>query len=217
MVHGRKGLFNSVYAGATATGGRIPGHRQHDFARGRRHHGARALTRRLLVHRPDHDGRTLRPAVDHAERERRVQRDLEAGRAADRLVRVQLSAADARPSPANPGCFPVWTPTCRITMHYADHRHAPGSHPSVVVGAASRPAGVDPMPTGIVTYPQTCTQLPQPRRPGRPARCSCPPHRSNSTDEVSNEDALQLRAYRQTAVRAATSSRSWTARSCRAR
>ena len=51
MVHGRKGLFNSVYAGATATGAPFPGTVNTDFSRSRRHHGARALARGIVVHR----------------------------------------------------------------------------------------------------------------------------------------------------------------------
>ena len=121
----------------------IPRHREHDFARGRRHDGARALARGLVVHRPDHDGRALRPAVDHAERQRGVQRDLETGRAADRLVRVQLSAADDGAARPASGCFPVWTPTCRITIHYAD-RSARAPATSTRCGRCRvPPAGVD--------------------------------------------------------------------------
>ena len=66
----------------------VPRHGDHDLARRRRHHGAGALAHRLVVHRARHAGRALRTAVDHAERERGVRRDLEAGRAADRLVRA---------------------------------------------------------------------------------------------------------------------------------
>ena len=55
---------------------------------------------RFVVHRPGDNGRALRPAVGDAERERGLQRDLDAGRAADRLVRLQLP--DAHDGAARP-------------------------------------------------------------------------------------------------------------------
>ena len=65
--------------------------------------------------------------------------------------------------PTSPGCFPVWTSTCRITIHYATIGAAPGQHSPAVVGAAAdSPAWT--IRHGQHHLPDTCTQLPQSRR-----------------------------------------------------
>jgi hypothetical protein len=99
-------------------------------------------------------------------------------------------------SPANVGCFPVWTPTCRITLHYQTIGTRPGHiHP---LWAVPRPAGgvTDPV-TMVVTYPQTCTYCHSRVSPADPAVAQLPAASLELTDEVSDQDALQLRAYRQ--------------------
>ena len=209
MVHGRKGLFNAVNAGATATGP-LPRRRHVDFVRRRRHHGARALTCRLFVHRPDHDDRTLRPAVDHAERQRRLRRDLEASRAAHRFVLVQLSTVDdghARPTSAasrsglRPAASPCTTPTIGTRPGHI--------HPlwSVARVPADPPESI-PMPTASSNLPVDLHELPQPREPSlRPVQL--PAASLELDDEVSNEDALQLRAYRQLLFPAARARDRW--------
>jgi hypothetical protein len=98
-------------------------------------------------------------------------------------------------SPANVGCFPVWTPTCRITIHYsaigtrAGHIHPVWSVPRPAVGV------IDPV-TGAVTYPQTCTYCHSRVSPADPAVAQLPAASLELTDEISDQDALQLRAYR---------------------
>ena len=200
MVHGRKGLFNSVYAGATATGGAFPGtvntispEAGDTMARARSRNGSSCID-------PTTHGRTLRTAGDHAERQRGVRRDLEAGRGADRLVLLQLSAADdrrCRPTRAasrsgrRPAASPFTTPPsararatfircgrCRVPPAGVDRRHGQSS-------PTRRPA-----PTATTASVRWT-----------PARCNCRPHRSSSTDEVSNEDALQTERLSPAAVR----------------
>jgi hypothetical protein len=99
-------------------------------------------------------------------------------------------------SPASVGCFPVWTPTCRITIHYdtigtrAGQIHA--------LWAVPRPAaGVDTNMDGILEYPQTCTSCHSRVDPVDPAVVQLPAASLELTDEVSDDDALQKRAYRE--------------------
>ncbi len=68
--HGRKGSFNSVYAGATATGGAFPGTVNTISPEVGDSMAQRPFAQWLLVHRHDHVGRALRPAVHDAERRR---------------------------------------------------------------------------------------------------------------------------------------------------
>jgi hypothetical protein len=98
-------------------------------------------------------------------------------------------------SPANVNCFPVWTPTCRITIHYVTIGTRPGQiHP---LWSVPRPAeGVDDG-TGNLIYPQTCTYCHSRVNPMDAAMPQLPAASLELTDEVSDEDALQLRAYRQ--------------------
>jgi hypothetical protein len=94
--------------------------------------------------------------------------------------------------PVNPSCFPVWQPTCRVTIHYATIGTRAGHiHP---LWSVPRPAaGVDVM--GTLTFPETCTvchnRLDAANAPQLPAASL------ELTDEPSDEDAMQLRAYRQ--------------------
>jgi hypothetical protein len=50
--------------------------------------------------------------------------------------------------------------------------------------------------TGVLTYPQTCTRCHSRVDPVDPAVVQLPAASLELTDEVSDEDALQLRAYR---------------------
>ena len=136
-VHGRKGLYNSAYAGATATGGAFPGtvntispEAGDTMARARSRAGSSCID-------TDHDDRTLRIAVDHAERQRGLRRDLDAGRLADRVVRVQLSAAHHR-EPGQRRLLPGVDADLPHHDSLFGDRHAHGPDSSAVGGAASR-------------------------------------------------------------------------------
>jgi hypothetical protein len=95
--------------------------------------------------------------------------------------------------PVNANCLPAWTPTCRITIHYATTGARPGHiHP---LWSVPRPlGGVDTNLDGVLEYPQTCTnchnRLDAANAPQVPAASL------ELTDDISDEDALQLRAYR---------------------
>ncbi len=159
----------------------VPRHGEHHFSRSRRHHGARAFACGLLVHRRHHDDRTLRTAVDHAERQRGVRRDLEAGRAAHRFVRVRLSTvddADRRPTSAasRSGRRPA-------ASRFTTRPSARASATFIRCGRCRAPlAGVDTDPATV-----SSSHI---RRPARTAIrasirstrpwCNCPPPRSSS-------------------------------------
>ena len=100
-------------------------------------------------------------------------------------------------SPATVNCFPVWSPTGRITIHYATAGTRAGQiHP---LWSVPRPAGGvdDGTGTGTLIYPQTCTYCHSRVNPMDPAMPQLPAASLELTDEVSDEDALQLRAYRE--------------------
>ena len=88
----------------------------------------------------------------------------------------------------------MWTATCRITIHYATIGTRPGHiHP---LWSVPRPAGGVDDGMGNITFPDTCTQCHSRVSPADPAVVQLPAASLELTDEVSDEDALQLRAYR---------------------
>ncbi len=96
--------------------------------------------------------------------------------------------------PTNPFCYPTWSPTCRITIHYATIGTRAGHiHP---LWSVPRPAvGVDDG-MGNITFPDTCTNCHSRVSPVDPAVVQLPAASLELTDDVSDEDALQLKAYR---------------------
>ena len=194
LVHGRKGLFNSVYGGATATGGAFPGtvntispEAGDTMARARSRAGSSCIDTTTMTERCGLQSITPSANVVYNE----IWTPAAPPTASFEYSYLQL--ATARPS--NVGCFPVWTPTCRITIHYASAAapaRAGHIHP---LWSVPRPAAgvTDPL-TGLVTYPQTCTNCHN--RVDAAAAVQLPAASLELTDEVSDEDALQLRAYR---------------------
>jgi hypothetical protein len=102
------------------------------------------------------------------------------------------------PRPTNAYCYPAWQATCRITIHYAT---APGTpvrpghiHP---LWSVPRPAGGVPDPvTGEPTYPDTCTVCHNRVSPADPAVAQLPAGSLELTDGVSADDPDQEGAYR---------------------
>jgi hypothetical protein len=197
-VHGRKGLFNSVYAGATATGGAFPGtvntispEAGDTMARARSRAGSSCIDPTTMI---EHCGlQSITPSAnvvyDEIWKPGAVPAD------SFSFAYQQLQTA----SPANVGCFPVWTPTCRITIHYATAPTAPirpgQIHP---LWSVPRPVGgIDTNGDMVPEFPQTCTNCHSRVDPNDPAVVQLPAASLELTDEVSDEDALQLRAYRQ--------------------
>jgi hypothetical protein len=192
-VHGRKGLFNSAYAGSTATGAAFPGtvntispEAGDTMARARSRAGSSCIDTATMT---EHCGlQSITPSAN--------------------LVYDEIWKPAAQPnesfsfsyqllttlSPASAGCFPVWTPTCRITIHYQTIGARVGHiHP---LWSVPRPAaGVTDPITGVVTYPQTCTACHS--RVDAAAAVQLPAASLELTDEVSDQEALQLRAYRE--------------------
>jgi len=88
----------------------------------------------------------------------------------------------------------VWQSTCRITIHYATIGTRPGHiHP---LWSVPRPAGGVDDGLGNITFPDTCTTCHNRINPVD-MTAQLPAASLELTDEVSDEDALQLRAYRE--------------------
>jgi Hydrazine synthase alpha subunit middle domain/WD40-like Beta Propeller Repeat len=194
LSHGRKGLFNSVYAGSTATGAAFPGtvntispEAGDTMARARSRAGSSCIDPVTMV---EHCGlQSVTPSANVVYNE--IWTPAAPPTASFAYSYQMLTTA----SPANVNCFPVWTPTCRITIHYVTIGTRPGQiHP---LWSVPRPAaGVDDG-TGNLIYPQTCTYCHSRVNPMDAAMPQLPAASLELTDEVSDEDALQLRAYRQ--------------------
>jgi len=194
MVHGRKGLFNSVYAGSTATGAAFPGtvntispEAGDTMARARSRAGSSCIDATTMT---EHCGlQSITPSANVVYDE--IWTPAAPPTASFTYAYQQLTS----PTPANVGCFPVWTPTCRITIHYAAIGTRLGQiHP---LWSVPRPAGgVDTNGDGVFEFPQTCTNCHSRVDPVDPAVVQLPAASLELTDEVSDEDALQLRAYR---------------------
>jgi hypothetical protein len=194
MVHGRKNLFNSVYAGSTATGAAFPGtvntispDAGDTMARARSRAGSSCIDPTTMV---EHCGlQSVIPSANVIYNE--IWTPAAPPTASFAYNYQQLSTA----TPANVNCFPVWTPTCRITIHYVTIGGRPGQiHP---LWSVPRPAaGIDDG-TGNLIYPQTCTYCHSRVNPMDPAMPQLPAASLELTDEVSDQDALQLRAYRE--------------------
>jgi len=193
-VHGRKGLFNSAYAGATNTGAAFPGtvntispELGDSMAQARSRAGSSCID---LVTTVEHCGlQSTTPSANVVYDE--IWKN--AAQPADSFAYAYQQMTTALPT--NPGCFPVWTPTCRITIHYATIGTRAGHiHP---LWSVPRPAAGVTDAMGNVTFPQTCTYCHNRVSPADPAVLQLPAASLELTDEISDEDALQLRAYRQ--------------------
>jgi hypothetical protein len=192
-VHGRKDLFTAAYAGAPA--GSFPGAVTSIFSDG----GdtmARARSRAASSCIDPVDMTTERCGLQSVTPSANVVYNEiwnPGAQPADSFSYSYQQLTTA--SPANVGCFPVWTPTCRITLHYQTIGARPGHiHP---LWSVPRPlAGVDDG-LGNITFPQTCTNCHSRVNPADAALAQLPAASLELTDEVSDQDAVQLRAYRQ--------------------
>lgn len=194
QVHGRKGLFNAAYAGGSA--GSFPGTVSTIFADpGDTMAQARARPTSSCPADPMNPSGTERCGRLSIVPSANVIYDevwKNGALTTDSFAFTYQNLTTAMP--VNPSCFPVWQPTCRITIHYAGIATRPGHiHP---LWSVPRPlAGVvDGM--GNVTYPDTCTACHN-RIAADGTTPQLPAASLELTDEPSDEDALQLRAYRQ--------------------
>jgi hypothetical protein len=193
-VHGRRGLFSSAYAGAILTGGAFPGtlssispEAGDTMARARSRAASTCIDPTTMI---EHCGvQSNTPSADV------VYNEIWTPAAPASASFAYNYSGLTTVSPAGPGCFPVWSPTCRITLHYAGIGTRPGHiHP---LWSVPRPtAGVDDG-AGNIIYPQTCTYCHSRVNPMDPALVQLPAASLELTDEVSNDDALQLNAFRQ--------------------
>jgi Hydrazine synthase alpha subunit middle domain len=194
QVHGRRGLFNSAWAGGAA--GIFPG-TVNSISADPGDTMARARNRSVSSCPSD----PMNPSG--TERCGRVSIIPSANVVYDEVWRNGAMPADSfvysyqnltTAMPVNPNCFPVWSPTCRITIHYsAIGTRAGHIHP---LWSVPRPlAGVDTNMDGILEFPQTCTNCHNRINPAN-MMAQVPAASLELTDDVSDEDALQLRAYR---------------------
>jgi hypothetical protein len=194
LVHGRKDLFQSANAGATATGAAFPGtvntispESGDTMARARWRAGSSCIDPVTMIERCGRNSITPSANVVYDE----IWNPAALPTDSFTYAYQQLTTA----SPANVNCFPVWTPTCRITIHYATIGARAGQiHP---LWSVPRPAGGVDDGTGNLIYPQTCTYCHSRLNPMDPAMPQLPAASLELTDEPSDDDQLQLRAYRE--------------------
>jgi hypothetical protein len=191
--HGRKGSFNSVYGGATATGGAFPGANPgispeagDTMARARSRPVSSCIDPVTTI---EHCGtQAINPSADVVYNEIWKQTPLPV----DSFSFSHRDLTTARPT--NPFCYPAWSATCRITIHYATAGTRLGHiHPLWTV---PRPAGGVDDGAGNITFPDTCTNCHNRVNPVN-MLAQLPAASLELTGEVSDEEALHLRAYRQ--------------------
>ncbi|HET9472425.1 MAG TPA: hypothetical protein VFO82_00940 [Steroidobacteraceae bacterium] len=191
--HGRRGSFNPVYAGAAATGAAFPGtvntispEAGDTMATARSRPGSSCIDPNTMIE--NCGALSITPSADVVYNE--IWRP--AATPAESFAFSHNQLVTARPT--NPYCYPVWSATCRITIHYATIATRPGHiHP---LWSVPRPAGGIDDGTGNLTFPDTCTQCHSRVSPADPAVVQLPAASLELTDDVSDEDALQLKAYR---------------------
>jgi len=191
--HGRKGSFNAFYAGATATGAAFPGtvntispEAGDTMAQARSRNGSSCIDTATMTERCGPLSTT--PSADV------IYNEIwnPAAMPADSFSFGHQNLTTARPT--NPFCYPVWTATCRITIHYQTIGTRPGHiHP---LWSVPRPAGGVDDGMGNITFPQTCTNCHNRVNPAN-MQPQLPGASLELTDEISDQDALQLRAYRE--------------------
>ena len=159
LVHGRKGLFGSAYAGATATGGQFnPGtvntispEAGDTMARARSRAGSSCIDPTTMVERCGLQSVTPSANVEYNE----IWKPAALPTDSFAYGYQQLTTA----MPVNPSCFPVWSPTCRITIHYATIGARLGH--IMPLWTADRipadPAGIDTNADGILEPTYKCT------------------------------------------------------------
>src|SRR5690606_30208227 len=123
LSHGRADAFESVYAGAEATGVPFPG----TVASISPDHGETMAEARTRVGCQTDCAAALRPSVDL------VYEDVWTDPAVREDESIELRYADLPTGafPTAPGCTSVWTPACRIVIHYEAHIHPIWSVPRI--------------------------------------------------------------------------------------
>ncbi len=179
--------------------GPLPRHRDQHRGRRRRHHGAGARAYRVLVPvGPDEPGRhrALRPRRPDSQRQRRsTTRSGASARQPTESFALHAIRTSTTAMPGERGLLPG------VAVHLP--HHASTTPPSAPAPATSIRCGRcrgrwpvwTPTGDGVTESPQTCTNCHNRINPVDTRR-RCPRPRFELTDEVSDEDALQLRAYR---------------------
>jgi hypothetical protein len=189
LSHGRQGSFNAAYAGATATApfpgtvNTITPDAGDTMADARSRGGNSCIDATTMVERCG--PQSVTPSADVVYNEIWMPGALPA--ASFSYSHLQLTTA----RPTNFGCFPVWTPTCRITIHYATIGTRPGHiHP---LWSVPRPAGGVDDGTGNITFPKTCTVCHN--RLNAAGAAQLPAASLELTDGACNAEPLHENAY----------------------
>ena len=192
LVHGRKGLFNAAYAGATATGAAFPGtvntispEAGDTMAQARARPGSSCIDASMV----EHCGRqSITPSANVVYDE--VWTPAAPPTASFAFTYQNLTTA----MPSNVGCFPVWTPTCRITIHYATAMARAGH--IMPLWAVPRPVGgVDTNGDGVMEFPQTCTNCHSRVDPNDPAVARVPDASFELTPGQCNQEPMYDISY----------------------
>ena len=194
LSHGRKGLFDRAYAGATATGAAFPGtvntispEAGDSMARARSRAGSSCVDATTMI---EHCGlQSVTPSADVVYNEIWKPAALPADSFEYNYSKLTTA------SPAAAGCFPVWTPTCRIRIHYATIMGRAGHiHP---LWSAARvpadPTGIDTNGDGVKEPTYTCTSCHS--RTDVAAAVQVPKGSLELTDGVCNEEPLYENSY----------------------
>jgi len=192
--HGRKGSFNSIYAGATATGGAFPGtvntispEAGDTMAMARSRPGSSCIDSMDIEHC---GAPSVTPSADVVYNEIWKPN----AQPAESFSFSHMALSTARPT--NPYCYPIWSATCRITIHYATIGARPG-HIDPLWSVPRPVGGIDVNNDGTPEFPHTCTYCHNRVSPADPAVMQLPAASLELTPGVSADDALQEESYRQ--------------------
>lgn len=179
--HGRSGLFQPAYRGATSTGVAFP----NTVATFSPDAGETMAETRARASCADPAERcaSISPRVN-VEFEDVWTNETAAGRPADVAFSYRYGELTT-PSPTSTDCSTRWTAACRIVINYEDHVHPIWAVPRVSLAAD----GV------TVLADNTCTRCHNPRDAQN--QVQVPAGQLDLTDGPSDEEALQFRAYRE--------------------
>jgi Hydrazine synthase alpha subunit middle domain/WD40-like Beta Propeller Repeat len=178
-AHGRAGLFAAVYGGAT--GGSFPGADPTLAPQGGE---TMAQTRARLscqLSGPDKCS-SIQPSVDVLFEDIWTTPAASAGRAKEASFAWKYADLTT-PSPTTPDCGLRWSPLCRITINYARHIHPLWSAPRTATVA------------GVPATNVACTACHSPVDAANAVRV--PAGQLDLSDGASDDDAQQLKAYRE--------------------
>jgi hypothetical protein len=178
--HGRAGSFAPAYTGATA--GAFAG-ADPTIAPQSGETMAQTRARLTCVLTGADRCKSIQPSVDVAFEDNWTD-PVASGRAKDAAFAWRYADLTT-PAPTAPECLARWTALCRITINYARHLHPLWTQPRVVLAADGVTVAAD----------NTCVSCHSPRDAAAVVRV--PAGQLDLSDGPSDEDPLQLKAYRE--------------------